>query len=613
VDTLLALLRRAFLFGRGRPIAVLILAWTSSLCVLSELKLDGTLETYSGNFTRPFSSARQFIFDSYQKQLPRLPQSQPVTIVAIDESSLAAYGQWPWPRNRLAALIDAINAHGPAAIGLDMYMPEADHTSPALVAENLPADAPTDLLVGLLSQPSHDTVLAESLAAAPSILGAAGFDFETYTSSNSMRTAPLAVRGEDPLPHMRRFDAVLVSLPELQAAASGQALLSVDLDFGVVRRIPLVAAVSGVPVSGLAMEMLRVATASPAVEVDVGKGGIEQVSVADLNVPTQSGGDVWLHFSQVDDTLGRYVSAASVLQGKVPPEQLAGKLVLLGLTGFGLQDMRTTALGELVAGIEIQAQLIESLFDNRHLIRPPWMKWLEIGGILALGLYLVWFIPRTDSKMAVFLKAMPRAYGWIALVLNGMLLGLGFALFSSYGLLFDASSMFLILSAVIASLVSSALIEIDRAATQFARREQLVSETAHHVAGHMAAMAFSADMSLEEQRKVELELVTRHLAEAVVVLEDGQELPEKVSDVRRKVAITGQDIISDQVIALADTYLEQARAGRGQPMQSHKEAMEHIAELAGERFDPKLAEQFLQLGPALEAELQELKELQIQG
>ena len=333
-----------------------------------------------------------------------------------------------------------------------------------------------------------------------------------------MRTVPLRVRGDDPLPHMRRFESVLVSLPELQAAAHGQALLSVDLDFGVVRRIPLVAAVAGVPVSGLAMEMLRVATGSPAVSMEVGSKGIESVGVADLRVPTQPGGDVWLHFSQVDDNLGRYVTAASVLDGSVDPAQLSGKLVLLGLTGFGLQDMRTTALGELVAGIEIQAQLLESLFDGRYLLRPGWMKWLEVGGILLLGLFLVWFIPRTDSPMAAFLKAMPRAYAWIALGVNMLLVTLGFVLFSSSGLLFDASSMFLILSAVIASLVSSALIEIDREASQRSRREQLVSETAHHVAGHLAATVFPDDVSLAEQREREMELVTRRLAEAVQLL-----------------------------------------------------------------------------------------------
>ena len=422
-----------------------------------------------------------------------------------------------------------------------------------------------------------------------------------------MRTVPLRVRGDDPLPHMRRFESVLVSLPELQAAAHGQALLSVDLDFGVVRRIPLVAAVAGVPVSGLAMEMLRVATGSPAVSMEVGSKGIESVGVADLRVPTQPGGDVWLHFSQVDDNLGRYVTAASVLDGSVDPAQLSGKLVLLGLTGFGLQDMRTTALGELVAGIEIQAQLLESLFDGRYLLRPGWMKWLEVGGILLLGLFLVWFIPRTDSPMAAFLKAMPRAYAWIALGVNMLLVTLGFVLFSSSGLLFDASSMFLILSAVIASLVSSALIEIDREASQRSRREQLVSETAHHVAGHLAATVFPDDVSLAEQREREMELVTRRLAEAVQLLLAGEDISER-SVLEGKVpgATTGRDIVSDQVIALADSYLSQANGWQGPAGEFHRSALAHIASESGQRFDPQLVEQFLAMGSDIEAQLARL-------
>ncbi len=97
------------------------------------------------------------------------------TIVEIDDKTLAEIGQWPWPRNRLADLIDAIAAQKPAAIGLDIYMPEPDQTSPDKVADNLPATA-ADLAARLRALPSHEAILAQSLRAAPSILGAAAFD-----------------------------------------------------------------------------------------------------------------------------------------------------------------------------------------------------------------------------------------------------------------------------------------------------------------------------------------------------------------------------------------------------------------------------------------------------
>ena len=506
MHTVIGLLRRAFLFGRGRPIALLILLWTTTLSVISELPTDPTVEELSGDITRPFRSARQFLFDSYQKYYPREPLSQPVTIVAVDETSLARIGQWPWPRNKLAELIDAIDFYQPAAIGFDMYMPEADQTSPDQVADNLPPGAPAGLAAQLRLLPSHETRLAESLRSVPSILGAAGFDFTTYTSNAGLRTAPVSVSGGDALPYVRRFEAVLASLPELQAAARGQAILSVDLEFGVVRRIPLVVAIGDEIVSGLAMEMLRIATGSTAVEVTVGTHGIHTVSVADLQVPTQSGGEVWLHYSRAAATTGRYVSAIDVLEGRADPQQLEGKLVMLGLTGSGLHDMRTTALSELVPGIEIQAQLLESLFDGRFVLRPWWMKWLEISSILAIGCFLVWFIPRTDSKLAHFLQSVPRASMWLTVTLNILLITLGYLLFRVSGLLFDASSFFIILSGVMGSLVSSAIIEIDRVAKDRSEQEQKIREAANLVAGKLVARI---DIHTEIKNDTRAQRVTR--------------------------------------------------------------------------------------------------------
>ena len=512
MHTVIGLLRRAFLYGRGRPIAMLILLWTTTLSVVSELPTDPTVEELSGDITRPFRSARQFLFDSYQKYYPRQPLSQPVTIVAVDETSLARIGQWPWPRNKLAELIDAIDFYQPAAIGFDMYMPEADQTSPDQVADNLPPGAPAELATQLRLLPSHETRLAESLRSVPSILGAAGFDFTTYTSSAGLRTAPVSVSGGDALPYVRRFEAVLASLPELQAAARGQAILSVDLEFGVVRRIPLVVAIGDEIVSGLAMEMLRIATGSSAVEVAVGTHGIQSVSVADLQVPTQSGGEVWLHYAESSATAGRYVSAIDVLEGRADPTQLEGKLVMLGLTGSGLHDMRTTALSELVPGIEIQAQLLESLFDGRFVLCPWWMKWLEISCILAIGCFLVWFIPRTDSKLAHFLQSVPRASMWLTISLNILMITLGYLLFRASGLLFDASSCFIILSGVMGSLVSSAIIEIDRVAKDRDEQEQKIREAANLVAGRLITRIDNDAEANINTRSLRVARLTRALA-----------------------------------------------------------------------------------------------------
>ena len=442
------------------------------------------LASINDGFGGPFRSARQFLFDGYQMRSPRQPNAQPVAIVEIDEASLAKVGQWPWPRNKLAQLIDAIGRYEPAAIGLDIYMPEPDQTSPARVAANLPPEA-AHLAKSLEGLPSHESVLAEALRRQTTVLGAAGLDQASFTTSAGLRTAPLNVLSGDPLFLVRRFEHVLASLPELQAAATGQAVLSVDLEGGVVRRIPLVMAVGDRLVPGLPIEMLRTASGSSAIDVTAGASGIETVGVAELNVPTQANGEIWLHYAPIKSSIGRYVSAVDILEGKTAPDVLAGKLVLLGLTGTGLNDMRMTALGELVPGIEIQAQVIEALFDGRFLLRPWWMKWVETAGLLICGLLLVWYVPRTDSRFASYLKMVPRASLWLTLGLNSLLITCGYLIFRQSGYLVDASSYFLVLSGVMGSLISSAMIEIANEAEALAKEQQRMRDAANLVAGEL--------------------------------------------------------------------------------------------------------------------------------
>lgn len=477
----------------GRPMAIAILFALCINSLLSEWPLSykptfvNILEQWT---TGTFQSGQRQLFDGYQRKFPRTPLSQPVTIVAIDEPSLAAVGQWPWPRNRLATLVDQINAMKPLAIGLDIYMPEPDQTSPDKVADNLP---PSELALSrtLKSLPSHETLLAKSLAAAPSILGAAGFDHEALTTDNQLLTAPIQTKGANPFPFVKHFDHVLASLPQLQRAAHGQALLSVALEQGVVRKMPLVMSLGDQLVPSLPMEMLRLGTQSPALQVQADNDGVQSVGLEDLAVPTQKGGDVWLHFAKASSTSDRYVSALDILQGKADPERFEGKLILLGLTGSGLNDMRTTALGELVPGIEIQAQVIETIFDGRFLHRPSWLKWAETAFLLMFGLLLVWYVPRAESRLASLLRTMPGAAALIGLSLNMVIILSGFLFFKHFGLLVDAASIFIVSSATMGSLLGSAKVAIDNHKKEMLRQEQLIKEREIYQAGFKDGAATS--------------------------------------------------------------------------------------------------------------------------
>jgi adenylate cyclase len=114
-------------------------------------------------------------------------------------------------------------------------------------------------------------------------------------------------------------------------------------------------------VPGLPIEMLRAAIGAPAVDVYADELGVQAVGVADVRVLTQPDGDIWMYSASIQATQQRYVSVSHVLEGKIDATRFRNKLVLVGLTGTGLTDMRTPALGELVPGIRIQAQAIETI------------------------------------------------------------------------------------------------------------------------------------------------------------------------------------------------------------------------------------------------------------
>lgn len=449
--------------ARGRPLSAvaLLLFLLLSLCSEWPASLPGQpgwLRALGDNLGSPLRSLQLYQFDHYQRLAPREARGRPVTIIAIDEKSLKSHGQWPWPRTLVARLVETINAHGPAAIGLDFYMPEADRTSPAHLAQRLGSAYPA-LADSLAQLPDNEVALARAMRAAPVVLGAAGFDFEAYTTTAGMRSVPLTVNGADPLPYLKQFPRVLASLPQLQAAARGQALLSADAGSGVVRWIPLVMGLNGQAVPGLPLELLRVATGEPAIGITSDTGGVREVAVADLRVPTQPDAGLWLHYAPLEQGMGRYLSASDVLAGEAPADALASRLVLVGLTGTGLSDLRGTALGETVPGIEIQAQVLESMFDGELLHRPRWAKWLESGLLLLAGATLIWFVPRRDSRLARVMRQRPRWCLALALALALVLLAIGFGAFVRGGLLLDMATPAAGLLMTVVLLLSSALLE----------------------------------------------------------------------------------------------------------------------------------------------------------
>jgi CHASE2 domain-containing sensor protein len=399
--------------GHGRPFAVILLAVLVALQSLSDLPVQQAL--------------RSALFDAYQFIAPRTRISAPAVIVAIDEASLAQYGQWPWPRTLLARLVTEIAEGHPAAIGIDIIMPEPDRVSASRLVGLMPGIDP-DLAARLSALPTNDAVFASAIKGLPVVLGVAGLDSPAASPMRTaLRHAPFIAQGGDPMPYLRHFVDALRSLDEIDQAAAGHGLLSADQERGVIRRVPLVSSVGTALLPSLGIEMLRVASGEPVLQVRVGKDGIEGVMIGDLFIPSESGGKVWVHYSPHSPS--RFISAADVLSGKTPMAGFDRKLVLLGVTGLGLIDYQATPVGDRMPGIEIHAQLLEGIFDGSLLSRPGWMRWIEAWLLAVWGTLIIVALPASRPKTAIVMM----------IISIGLVFGGGFFLYKQLGVLFDVA------------------------------------------------------------------------------------------------------------------------------------------------------------------------------
>lgn len=366
-------------------------------------------------------------FDLYQQLKPRkLTTRLPVAIVDLDEKSLAALGQWPWPRSTVADLISQLMADGAAAIAFDMVFAEPDRLSPARYVESV-RDLSPSARQELLSKPSNDQLMAAAIKNARVVLGQVGIaKVSNPKDGTDAPQTPVATINGDPTRYLDDYGGVLRNIADLEQAAAGRGLFSMRNDFDrIVRRVALASSAEGRLHPGLAVELLRVATGGNAFAIKSNDAGIASVVVGGVEIPTDRNGRIWINYTPHDPA--RFVSAVDVLSRTLPKGRLAGHLVLIGTSATGLGDLRATPVTPDMPGVEIHAQLLETILSKNWLERPQYALGAEIVAAIVLSLLMLLLVPKLGAVRMLGLGALVAATttttGWL--------------LFSQHRLVFD--------------------------------------------------------------------------------------------------------------------------------------------------------------------------------
>jgi adenylate cyclase len=358
----------------------------------------------------PIARLRLSAFDTFLQLSPReADPAFPVKVVEIDEASLKEVGQWPWPRNILARLVERLSDAGAKVIALDIVLPEADRLSPKEFAKAYSGEPAFSQVAGEVSAlPTLDTQLAEALAHSPSILTFAGED--GGQGDPGPARASFVIAGDPPEQFVPGFKGSVANLSELSKAAQGLGAANwIPERDRIVRRVPLLIRVGETLYPSLAIEALRVGLGDSTILIkssgSSGIGafgyqtGIELLRTGRVVIPTNARGELWLRLSPADSR--RKISAYKVLRDDFDPKEVAGRFVFVGATAIGLLDIQGTPLDSTAAGVVMHAQALEQMLAGEHAVRPAYATGLEIFLLLVLGAVVAWLLARAGPLTAV--------------------------------------------------------------------------------------------------------------------------------------------------------------------------------------------------------------------
>ena len=411
----------------------------------------------------PVEEIRVRTFDFFQRIDPRHKTARPVTIVDIDDKSLEKFGQWPWPRTRIADLITELTRLQAVVIAFDAVFSEPDRLNPADAADTF-RNLDEDTRAKLRALPSNDEIFAEAIRKSRVVLGESGAAEELAALDKTLPVTGLAMLGEEPQRFMFEFPGLLRNTKVLEHAAAGRGLFTIKPERdGIVRRVPMIMLAQGQTMPSLSFEILRVATGSGTILIKSEKTGIKSLRIKSFELPTDKNGQLWVRYARQDPSL--YVPVTNVLEKTVAPDMIAGKLVLIGTSAVGLNDIKTTPVSQTMPGVEIHAQILESALTGDVISQPIYGLAVEFVTALLFGLLVIAFAPLFGP---VTLVALGAAFA-------SMLVGMSVYFYTQNRLLIDFTYPLMSTTAIYLALIFSSFVR------EQAQRRQIRSAMGRYV------------------------------------------------------------------------------------------------------------------------------------
>jgi signal transduction histidine kinase len=328
------------------------------------------------------------VYDALIRVAGTRPPSGQVVVVDIDEHSVSTIGQWPWRRDVIGRLVSRVREMDARVIALDIIFAEADRQQPA--RETAPASDAS-------AAPAPDAELAGVLNGGGVIMGYAFTFGDVVNDPRPCVLHPLRLTTVQPggdAPGAPYFDAAgaLCSLPALAEAAGASGFLNASPDGdGILRRVPLVLEMQGRVYPALALAVAMSASQADHAVLRVANANTTSLGFANRAVPLDGRSNLLIRYRGKRRSFP-HISAGDVLSGRLPADTFRGKVVFVGATALGTQEIVATPLDAMLDGVEMQATVADNLLSGDFVRRPEHAAVLQAAIALALGLGLAFVV-----------------------------------------------------------------------------------------------------------------------------------------------------------------------------------------------------------------------------
>ena len=332
-------------------------------------------------------------------------QVQNVTIVDIDEKSIAKIGQFPWRRDIYSKILNNLNQFNPSAIAFDIVFSEEDKQNPQDLLLKLQKESDQLITANVLNT---NKIFIDSISKSKVVLPVLGEPNDNFVENNSKPKLKIITKGENAKNFLYSYKNKIISLEEINNAASGIGAISLipNID-GIIRNIPLLYNIDNQIWPSLALEAIRIATNQKNLLVQSDKSGISVIKTRKDVFPGDQNGIINIKYNKFDKE--NYISAIDVINNDFDQKRIENKIILIGSSAQALFDIVKISNGKTVPGVEIHAHIIDNILNKEN---------IKAETIASFGLAGVRFKKNRDyliKNINYFKKLILSTDGYIAL------------------------------------------------------------------------------------------------------------------------------------------------------------------------------------------------------